>query len=143
MNIYDKIQINTDGGSRGNPGPSAIGVYITHNNQEVFSFSKYLGLTTNNVAEYTAVIEALKYLVENEIKTGEINFVLDSELVVKQINGLYKIKQNHLAELFNQIKKLVSQLIKDNKVKLVSFNHVLREKNKEADGLVNLCLDSH
>lgn len=139
---YSDLQVNTDGGSRGNPGKSAIGVYATSGGQIVFTVSKYIGITTNNVAEYTAVLEALLYLSKNDLVIDNLNFVLDSELIVKQIIGVYKVKQEHLALLKNQIQELLSNLKKDNKVKNVNFSNVLREKNKEADKLVNLALDS-
>ena len=142
MNIYEKLVINTDGGSRGNPGPSAVGISMSVNEEKVTELSEYIGVTTNNVAEYTAVIKALEYLVEQKIQSSQIDFVLDSELVVKQIKGLYKIKQTHLQDLFLTIKNLIKQLYTNSQIKEISFNHVLREKNKVADHLVNTCLDS-
>ncbi len=142
MNIYEKLVINTDGGSRGNPGPSAVGISMSVNEEKVAELSEYIGVTTNNVAEYTAVIKALEYLVEQKIQSSQIDFVLDSELVVKQIKGLYKIKQPHLQDLFLTIKNLIKQLYTNSQIKEISFNHVLREKNKVADHLVNTCLDS-
>ncbi len=142
MNIYENITINTDGGSRGNPGPSAIGVYISSKEEKVAEFSEYIGTTTNNVAEYTAVIKALEYLLAKNIRSYQINFILDSELIVKQINGQYKIKQPHLQQLNLQVKNLLSNLKSNSQTEQITFNHVLREKNKEADYLVNFCLDS-
>ncbi len=142
MEQIDTLQINTDGGSRGNPGPSAVGVYATTNNTEVFTISEYIGLTTNNEAEYKAVIFALQYLRENSIKAQKVLFVLDSELIVKQITGLYKVKQPHLQNLKSSVLSLISELKESNKVNDVQFVHVLREKNKEADKLVNKALDS-
>ncbi len=142
MEQIDTLQINTDGGSRGNPGPSAVGVYATANNTEVFTISEYIGLTTNNEAEYKAVIFALQYLRENSIKAQKVLFVLDSELIVKQITGFYKVKQPHLQNLKSSVLSLISELKESNKVNDVQFVHVLREKNKEADKLVNKALDS-
>lgn len=142
MNAYSEITINTDGGSRGNPGPSAIGIVIKTGEQKIAEISEYLGITTNNVAEYTAVIKALDYLTINHITADSLLFVLDSELVVKQIKGLYKVKLPHLQELNLKIKKQILTLTTGNKIKKISFVHVLREKNKEADTLVNSCLDS-
>ena len=142
MNVYEKLVINTDGGSRGNPGPSAVGVYISTKDKKIAELSDYIGITTNNVAEYTAVIKALEYLINQNIQSTQIDFVLDSELVVKQIKGLYKIKQPHLQDLNFKIKNLIKQLYTNSQTKEINFNHVLREKNKVADLLVNSCLDS-
>ena len=142
MDVYEKLTINTDGGSRGNPGHSAIGVYISANEEKVAEISEYIGITTNNVAEYTAVIRSLEYLVDQKIQSPQIDFILDSELVVKQIKGLYKIKQPHLQDLNTKIKNLIKQLYANSQIKKINFNHVLREKNKQADALVNNCLDS-
>lgn len=142
MNSFTEITINTDGGSRGNPGPSAIGVVIKSKDQKIVELAEYLGITTNNVAEYTAVIKALEYLIDKKITTNQLTFVLDSELVVKQIKGLYKVKLPHLQELNQKIKKLISEIQSINQSIKISFDHVLREKNKDADRLVNSCLDS-
>lgn len=142
MEQFDTLQINTDGGSRGNPGPSAVGVIATANNTEVFTVSEYIGHTTNNEAEYKAVIYALQYLRENSVKAQKVLFVLDSELIVKQITGLYKVKQPHLQNLKSTVLSIISELKEKNQVKDIQFVHVLREKNKEADKLVNKALDS-
>ena len=142
MSVYEKLTINTDGGSRGNPGKSAIGIYISTDEEKVAEISEYIGITTNNVAEYTAVIRSLEYLVAQNIRSSKIDFILDSELVVKQIKGIYKIKQPHLQDLNTKIKSLIKQLYSNSQIKELNFNHVLREKNKQADALVNSCLDS-
>ncbi len=142
MNVYEKLVINTDGGSRGNPGPSAVGISMSVNQEKIAELSDYIGITTNNVAEYTAVIKALEYLINQNIQSTQIDFVLDSELVVKQIKGLYKIKQPHLQDLNFKIKNLIKLLYTNSQTKEINFNHVLREKNKAADLLVNSCLDS-
>lgn len=139
---YDQLQINTDGGSRGNPGPAAIGVYASVENNEVFSLSEKIGETTNNVAEYTAVIKALEYIIANEIVTEKIRFVLDSELIIKQITGKYKVKLPHLQLLRQQVVNLVKKGRENKIINLMTFTHVLREKNKEADKLVNFALDN-
>lgn len=123
----------TDGGSRGNPGKSAIGFVVFKNNEEVFRYNKYIGITTNNVAEYTALIYALTYLTKNQIFSATC--YLDSELVVKQLNGVYKIKNDNISILADKVFILVKQF------KNISFNHVLRDKNKIADSLVNKALD--
>lgn len=142
MSVYEKLTINTDGGSRGNPGPSAVGISMSVNQEKIAELSEYIGVTTNNVAEYTAVIKALEYLINQNIQSAQIDFVLDSELVVKQIKGLYKIKQPHLQDLNFKIKNLIKQLYTNSQTEEIKFNHVLREKNKAADLLVNSCLDS-
>lgn len=139
---YSVIQINTDGGSRGNPGPAAIGAIAVSGNEVIFTLSQKIGVNTNNVAEYQAVISALKEFADKGITTEKLNFVLDSELVVRQITGEYKIKQPHLLELKKQISDLISTLKNENRFHSISFSNVLREKNKEADKLVNFALDN-
>jgi ribonuclease HI len=91
--------IHTDGGARGNPGNAAIGIIIKKDALLVTEFGMYIGQTTNNVAEYTAVKEALTYLLKTNQERGVIQFFLDSELVVKQLTGVYKIKDIHLQKL--------------------------------------------
>lgn len=140
MELENMIYIYTDGGSRGNPGPAAIGVYIIDSNSEVlYALGETIGETTNNVAEYTAVIAALSWLVKNKKKlvTQKVHFRLDSLLVVSQINGLYKIKHSHLRDLMIQVRTLMGQLDV-----LLNFEHIPREKNKMADALVNRALDN-
>ncbi len=136
----DKLIIHTDGGSRGNPGPAASAFVIEKNNEIIHEGSKFLGITTNNVAEYTAVLLALKWLGSQKLVTNNyslITFYLDSELVVKQLQGIYKIKDEMLKKLSSEI----FNILKIFRVK-ISFIHVPREKNKEADLLVNKELDS-
>lgn len=135
------IRIFTDGGSRGNPGPAAYGVFMCDDNDtELAALSRYIGEATNNVAEYSGVVAALEHilahpkLVENEDK---ILFFLDSELAVKQLNGLYKIKNGTLAALVIKIRGLEAQLSIP-----VVYSHIPREKNSKADALVNRALDS-
>jgi ribonuclease HI len=132
-----KYTIHTDGGSRGNPGEAAIGVLITDAAQNEFQISEKIGITTNNIAEYTALVKALLWLNE---KTGtcevDAEFFLDSELVVKQINGQYKVKDEKIKILFEQVKKLIIPLSS------AKFTHVPRAENKIADKLVNQALDS-
>ena len=124
----------TDGGSRGNPGPAAIGgiIYI---NDEVIEFSEYIGKATNNIAEYSALIKALNVCRENNV--SKVECFLDSELVVKQLTKIYKVKDEKMITLFLE----VQMLIKD--FDSVSFIHVLRAKNKIADTLVNKALDNN
>jgi len=136
------LEINTDGGSRGNPGPAAIGVIAKSEGRVIFTLSEKIGENTNNVAEYTAVLRALEKIAAEGLYTEKIRFVLDSELIVKQITGLYKVKQTHLMVLHQQIIDLIKKLRAIGQIKLISFVNVLRDKNKEADRLVNEALDS-
>ncbi|MGC8776021.1 MAG: ribonuclease HI family protein [Minisyncoccia bacterium] len=133
MNLFndnEKIVIYTDGGARGNPGPAAIGVIIGNK-----KYSKYLGIKTNNEAEYEAIIFALKkakqLIGKLKAKKTEIEIKMDSELVCKQLNAQYKIKEPHLFPLFIEIWNLKMDF------KKVFFNYIPREKNFEADKLVN------
>ncbi len=136
----EPILIFTDGGSRGNPGPAACGFAVVFDDRVIFKNSKFLNTTTNNVAEYNAVILALEWLLENENKfaNNSIQFILDSELVVRQLNGIYKVKKNELIILNLEIRRLMAR----SKMKIF-FKNVPREKNKIADGLVNEELDRH
>lgn len=128
-----ELIIHTDGGSRGNPGPSAVGVVITTPDEKhLESFGQYLGIATNNQAEYSAVIAAIKAAEKYEPK--KIRFFLDSELVVKQLTGIYKIKHPEMRTLYNEIQSLIANID-------VSFQHVLRAYNKGADLEVNKALD--
>ncbi len=125
------IVIYSDGGARGNPGPAASAYVVFENEKMINSSSKYLGVTTNNVAEYNGVIMALE-----GIKNTEIKFCMDSELVVKQLTGHYKIKDAKLIDLSLRVKKIIH----DNNLK-VNFVHVPRKENSYADKLVNEKLD--
>lgn len=129
------LTIHTDGGARGNPGPAAIGAVIQDETGKVLStISEYIGETTNNQAEYRALHEALKKAVEYKPQTVECR--LDSLLVVKQMNGEYKVKDAELGKIYIQVWNL-SQQFAD-----IRFTHVRREHNKEADALVNKALDN-
>ncbi len=134
------LKIFTDGGSRGNPGHAAIGVYILdEKNALIESFGRTIGITTNNVAEYTALISALEWLVEfskHQTLTQTI-FHLDSQLVVEQVNGRWKVKHEHIKPLVQQVKHLSKSLPYP-----VSFVYIPRAQNAEADRLVNEALDS-
>ena len=139
-----KITIKSDGGSRGNPGPAAIGFVIYLENKLITSHSEQIGEATNNTAEYTAIIQALQWLQKNidsisSIKKDDpiqIECLLDSKLVVNQLSRNFKIKQPHLQILANQafviIKELKHQVI---------FKHIKREYNQESDLLLNQALD--
>jgi len=129
-----KFIIYTDGGARGNPGPAGIGVAIYDSQRRpVATVAEYLGETTNNQAEYRAVIAAL----EKAAALGgeELEFYLDSELVVKQLNREYKVKNKELAPLFLKIHNLSVAFPK------ISYRHVPREENQEADRLANEAMD--
>lgn len=130
----DKVILYTDGGARGNPGPAALGFVLKAPSGEILvERGKYLGETTNNVAEYSALVEGLSTALD--YTTGRIEILMDSELIVKQMTGLYKIKQPHLQVIATEVKKFL------NKFESYSFQHVLREFNKEADKQVNLAID--
>ena len=134
-----KITIYTDGGSRGNPGPSAIGVVISQEGQTVKKYGEYIGEGTNNQAEYKAVVFALKKVKQlfgkQKAKDAEIDVFSDSELLVKHINHQYKIKEGELQSLFLEVWNLMLDF------KQVNFQHTLRGGNKEADEMVNQALD--
>lgn len=129
------IQIFSDGGSRGNPGEAASAFVVYKDNEVLHKEAKYLGKATNNVAEYTGVILALEWTVKN-LSDLDITFKLDSELVVRQLTGVYKIKNSELMELAMKVKKI----IKENNLK-ISFVHIPRSQNALADKLVNEKLD--
>ncbi|QQG47662.1 MAG: ribonuclease HI family protein [Candidatus Woesebacteria bacterium] len=133
------IKIFTDGGARGNPGPAASAfVVFDSTDKEIYKSSKFIGLTTNNVAEYKALLMALDWLkfFQNLKDLNLINFYLDSELVVKQLTGIYKIKSPDLIPLTLNIKEQ-EKLIN----KKIIYQHIPRGQNKLADKLVNLALD--
>ncbi len=135
-----KIIIYTDGGARGNPGPAAIGIVIQKQGQTLKKYSDALGEMTNNQAEYQAVIFALKKVKllfgKKKVKEMEIEILMDSELVAKQLNHQYKIKEKDLQPLFIKVWNLLLDFSQ------VSFKHISRQKNKEADRLVNEALDN-
>lgn len=124
----------SDGGSRGNPGPAGAGfVLYNEKNEEIFAGKKFLGVTTNNVAEYKALILGLKKA--HEIGGKNIKSFLDSELIVKQLHGQYRVKHPDMKPLFAQVQSLISHF------ESVIFTHVRREKNKRADTLANEAMD--
>jgi ribonuclease HI len=128
------LVINTDGGARGNPGPAGIGLVIKSESGElVYSHGSYIGEATNNVAEYSALIKALEEA--HNLGGTALRIQMDSELIVKQMQGIYKIKQPVLQELAAKVLALLK------KFENYSFVHVRREYNKEADALVNKALD--
>lgn len=122
-----------DGGSRGNPGPSGAGAVVTVNGETVQSVCKFVGVTTNNVAEYTGLIIGLEKALELGFTHVEVR--MDSELVVKQMNGIYRVKNERLQPLYEQAKTLARRFSK------FAIVHVRREHNKEADKLANEAMD--
>jgi len=130
------LKVYTDGGAKGNPGPASIGVIIIDSQgKEYLRLSKNIGVTTNNFAEYQAVISALEWIRKNQNNLREfekINFFLDSKLVVNQLNGIYKIKNFDLKNQAVKVKTLEKSL-----PFLVRYSHIPREENKIADFLVN------
>lgn len=132
--MYDTLAIYSDGGSRNNPGPSAIGAVFYSDSAKISECGEFIGNATNNEAEYQALIMALKKA--KTLKAKKVNCLLDSELVVKHLNHQYRIKDEKIALLFIKIWNLTLDFEK------VTFTHIPREKNKEADALVNKILDS-
>ena len=131
-----KLFIHTDGGSRGNPGPAASGAVLKDVNGKVLdTIAKYLGSTTNNQAEYTAIVIGLERAKAMGATVAEV--VMDSELAVKQLNGQYRVKNPELGKRYREVMGLVEKFAR------VTFRHVRREQNVEADAAVNACLDSH
>lgn len=132
--------IHTDGGARGNPGPAAIGVVILNSKtNERHAWGQRIGECTNNVAEYKALLEALTWIKSTNPSPAEHTYVhcyLDSQLVVSQLNGLYKIKDTTLRQLALAIREVITTTGIQ-----ASFHHVPREQNRDADKLVNQALD--
>src|SRR5258707_12067740 len=125
---------HSDGGARGNPGPAGYGVVIQdETGRKVAALSQYLGHQTNNFAEYQGLIAALEYAIEHGHKA--LKLVSDSELLVRQIKGIYKVKNATLQELHGRAKQLIAQL------DWFSIDHALREHNQEADELANQAMD--
>jgi len=139
INNQLSFKIYTDGGARGNPGPAAVGIVIEGSGVSK-KFGEFIGEATNNEAEYRAAIIALKKLKQltggDKTAQASVDFYVDSELLAKQLNGDYKIKEKNLQSLFMELWNLKLDFGK------VIFNHVLRNKNKEADRLVNEALDA-
>jgi len=128
----DKATIYIDGGARGNPGHAGIGIVIEDNNGKN-GYYHYIGIATNNEAEYKALIRSLYIATTKNYKN--ITVFTDSEFVTKQINGKYKVKSENIIELYYNAKNLISKFSK------FEILHILREKNVEADRLVNLAID--
>lgn len=131
--LYKKLTIYSDGGARGNPGPAGIGAALLADKKVVGTVSKYIGEATNNQAEYWAIIEALKKA--KELGAEEVECFLDSELVVKQLNQEYRVKDKDLGILFVKVWNLKINF------KKISFHHIRREQNEMADKLANEAMD--
>lgn len=134
-----RFTIFADGGSRGNPGPAGSGAVVRdEKGKTVLEVSEYLGTTTNNVAEYTAVLRALERLavhIEGKTKDAEVSVFMDSKLVVEQMNGNWKVKHPNMKPLAASVAEEVR------KFKKVTFAHIPREKNADADALANEAMD--
>src|SRR6201996_4059556 len=130
----DEIVAYCDGGSRGNPGPAGFGVYIQDSaGKAVAELSEFLGTHTNNFAEYSALLAALEFAINHGHKS--LRIVSDSELMVKQMKGQYRVNSPELRPLYDEAKRRVPKL------EHFQIQHVLREKNRHADRLANLAMD--
>ncbi len=133
--MTERVRIHGDGGSRGNPGPAAGAAVLLGADGEVLEKrAEYMGVATNNQAEYLAVELGLQAM--HDLKISAADFYLDSQLVVRQLNGQYKVKHPEMKAAFNRIQELKQGLD-------VTFTHVLRAENTIADTAVNECLDAH
>jgi ribonuclease HI len=130
------LTIYCDGGARGNPGPAGVGVVIIEANGREKKFNKFIGVKTNNQAEYEAVLYALEIVLAEYKELVKVDFYLDSELVVKQLNSEYKIKNQELGSLLIKIRNLIIKHDLE-----TTFKHIPREKNHHADRLVNQAID--
>ena len=124
---------NIDGGSRGNPGPAGYGVRIERDDGTIVELKESLGRCTNNIAEYHALLAALEWATEHDIRTLLVRS--DSELLVKQLRGEYRVKNPGLQPLYERARALAA------KIGRVKFEHVRREMNKDADRLANEAMD--
>jgi len=129
------LEIYIDGASKGNPGPSGIGVVICRGEETIKNISTFIGNTTNNVAEYTALIYALQEALKLKAETLTIN--TDSQLLHRQLNKTYKVKHPNMIGLYGQVMSLIEGF------KAVSVNHIPRENNKGADKLATLAVKKH
>lgn len=127
-----RATLYTDGGSRGNPGPAGIGFVLTIDGEKIEG-SDFIGEATNNQAEYRALLAGLERAQQENV--SELHVCMDSELIVKQVRGEYRVKHVDLKPLYEKVKLFLNQFAQ------VSFVHVRREKNKEADALVNKAID--
>lgn len=131
-----RLRVNVDGGARGNPGPAAVGVVVRDGSGEVIAdAAEPIGTATNNVAEYRALLRGIELAAEHG--ATEVELFGDSELVVKQVRGEYRVKDVNLKPLHAEARSRLSAFSE------WSFDHVRREQNAEADALVNQALDAH
>jgi ribonuclease HI len=129
----DRMAINADGASRGNPGPAAIGATVKDEHGGLITrISRPIGRATNNQAEYQAVIAALQEAIR--LGARKVDIRLDSELVVRQLSGRYRVKNAALKTLYQEIQRLLTRL------ETVTIKHIPREQNREADRLANMAL---
>ncbi len=128
-----ELTIYSDGASRNNPGEAGAGVHIMRDGKPVEGLARYLGTTTNNIAEYAAAIMGLEYAVKQGAR--RVRLFADSELLVKQINGQYKVKNEGLKPLHGKVKELIA------KIGSVEVQYIPREQNREADALANRAID--
>jgi ribonuclease HI len=138
-NFPMNINVYTDGGSRGNPGHSGYGLVIYDDDQKIiFQESKYLGIKTNNEAEYAGLIGALNWINNNQnsLNFSKINFFADSQLMIRQMQGIYKVRSPNLIPIFKTAQNLVSSISPP-----LSFTDVRRDFNKLADQLANEAMD--
>jgi ribonuclease HI len=131
-----EVIIYTDGGARGNPGPSGCGAVIIDGDNVLAEVQAYLGVQTNNVAEYEALIRGLSRALELDLAPHAIEVRMDSELIVKQMQGLYRVKEPTLKIKHALVKELTTHFAS------VRFTHVRREYNKHADALANAAMDA-
>lgn len=136
MKEFNKLIIYTDGGARGNPGPAALGVAIYDAAGKLIKkFGKYLSEKTNNEAEYEAIVAALEEALKLEAE--EVEMRMDSELAMRQLNSIYKVKNHRMQALVLKVRNL------ETKFKKVTFSHIPRERNKLADEMVNDAIDKN
>lgn len=128
-----KWLLYSDGASRGNPGPSGAGALLINEKGEEFPLTFYLGIKTNNQAEYEALLLGLRELKKRKAKEVEVR--ADSELLIKQLNGIYRVKHENIIPLFQEAKEISKAF------KKISFQHIPREENKQADQLSNEAID--
>lgn len=129
-----KATLHTDGGARGNPGPAGIGYVLKITGAKTISGSEYVGVATNNYAEYMALLRGLAFAQQHDVQ--ELTCYLDSELVVKQLGGEYRVRHHDLLLLYGKVKQLAAGFSH------ISFHHVRRAKNARADELVNQAIDA-
>jgi ribonuclease HI len=129
------LTINIDGASRGNPGPSGIGIVLTKGNLKINEYREFVGYMTNNQAEYVALKKALK--IASTLDDDEITILSDSEVLVKQRNSLYKVRSKQLKIIFREINNLEKYF------RIVNYKHIPRQKNRYADLLANKAIDEY